>query len=58
MDYSEQRKFLRSSRIWGAALVLVLFAAVGVCIKAGKVSDPKLSLFITRRTIYIYRSIP
>jgi hypothetical protein len=42
MDYAEQRKFLRSSRIWGAALVLVLFAAVGVCIKAGKVSDPKL----------------
>jgi 2-polyprenyl-3-methyl-5-hydroxy-6-metoxy-1,4-benzoquinol methylase len=42
MDYTEQRKFLRSSRIWGAALVLVLFAAVAACIKAGKVSDPKL----------------
>lgn len=42
MDYTEQRKFLRSSRIWGATLVLVLFAAVGVCIEAGKVSDRKL----------------
>jgi 2-polyprenyl-3-methyl-5-hydroxy-6-metoxy-1,4-benzoquinol methylase len=42
MDYTEQRRFLRSSRIWGAALVLVLFAAVGACIKIGKVSDPKL----------------
>jgi len=42
MDYTEQRKFLRSSRIWGAALVLVLLAAVGVCIEAGRISDPKL----------------
>ncbi|HEV8492110.1 MAG TPA: hypothetical protein VGR76_07555, partial [Candidatus Angelobacter sp.] len=42
MDYTEQRKFLRSSRIWGAALVLLLFAAVAACIKAGKVSDSKL----------------
>jgi 2-polyprenyl-3-methyl-5-hydroxy-6-metoxy-1,4-benzoquinol methylase len=42
MDYTEQRKFLRSSRIRGAALVLVLSAAVGVCIEAGRVSDPKL----------------
>src|SRR6266853_3275141 len=42
MDYTEQRKFLRSSRIWGTALVLVLFAAVGACIRIGKISDPKL----------------
>ena len=42
MDYTEQRKFLRSSRIWGAALVLVLFAAVAACIQIGKISDPKL----------------
>jgi 2-polyprenyl-3-methyl-5-hydroxy-6-metoxy-1,4-benzoquinol methylase len=42
MDYTEQRKFLRSSRIWGAALVLVLFAAAAACIKAGNGSDPKL----------------
>ncbi len=42
MDYTEQRKFLRSSRVWGATLVLVLFAAVAACIQIGKVSDPKL----------------
>lgn len=42
MDYTEQRKFLRSSRIWAAALVLVLFAAVAACTKIGKISDPKL----------------
>src|SRR5215831_1148867 len=42
MDYIEQRKFLGSSRLWGAALVTVLLAVVGACIKAGKVSDPKL----------------
>ncbi len=42
MDYTEQRKFLRSSRAWGAALVLVLFAAVAACIQIGKISDPKL----------------
>ena len=42
MDYTEQRRFLRSSRIWGAALVLVLFAAVAACTKIGKISDPKL----------------
>ena len=58
MDYTEQRKFLRSSRIWGAALILVLFAAVGVCIKAGKVSDPKLlalyAAVTLALTIFIY----
>ena len=42
MDYAEQRKFLRSSRTWGAGLVLVLFAAVVACIQTGKISDPKL----------------
>ena len=42
MDYTEQRKFLRSSRIWGAALVLLLFAAVGACIEIGKISSSKL----------------
>lgn len=58
MDYTEQRKFLRSSRIWGAALVLVLFAAVGVCIKAGSVSDPKLlalyAAVTVAQAIFIY----
>src|SRR5689334_14650727 len=42
MDYTEQRKFLRSSRVWGAAMVLLLFAAVAACIRTGKISDPKL----------------
>src|SRR5579864_137621 len=42
MDYTEQRKFLRSSRIWGAALVLLLFAAVGACIQIGKISSSRL----------------
>jgi 2-polyprenyl-3-methyl-5-hydroxy-6-metoxy-1,4-benzoquinol methylase len=42
MDYAEQRRFLRFSRSWGTALVLVLFAAVAACIQIGKVSDPKL----------------
>ena len=42
MDYTEQRKFLRSSRMWGAGLVLVLSSAVGVCIQVGKISDSKL----------------
>ena len=38
MDYTEQRKFLRLSRICGAALVLALFAAVEACIVIGKIS--------------------
>ena len=38
MDYTEQQRFLRSSRIWGAALVLVLFAALEACILIGKIS--------------------
>ena len=38
MDYTEQRRFLRSSRICGAALVLSLFAAVEACILIGKIS--------------------
>ncbi|HET8889237.1 MAG TPA: methyltransferase domain-containing protein [Candidatus Angelobacter sp.] len=38
MDYTEQRKFLRSSRICGAALVLALFAAVEACVLLGKIS--------------------
>ena len=58
MDYTEQRKFLRSSRLWGAAMVLVLFAAVGVCIQAGKVSDSKLLALYSAVTlalaIFIY----
>ena len=42
MDYTEQRKFLRSSRIWGASLVLLLFGAVEACIQISKIYDPKL----------------
>lgn len=38
MDYTEQRKFLRFSRISGAALVVALFAAVEACILLGKIS--------------------
>jgi 2-polyprenyl-3-methyl-5-hydroxy-6-metoxy-1,4-benzoquinol methylase len=38
MDYTEQRRFLRSSRMWGTGLVLVLFAAVEACILIGKIS--------------------
>jgi 2-polyprenyl-3-methyl-5-hydroxy-6-metoxy-1,4-benzoquinol methylase len=38
MDYTEQRKFLRSSRIRGAALVLALFAAVEASILIRKIS--------------------
>jgi len=38
MEYTEQRKFLRSSRIWGVGLVLVLFATVEACILIGKIS--------------------
>jgi 2-polyprenyl-3-methyl-5-hydroxy-6-metoxy-1,4-benzoquinol methylase len=38
MDYTEQRKFLRSSRIWGAALVLLLIGGVEACILIGKIS--------------------
>jgi 2-polyprenyl-3-methyl-5-hydroxy-6-metoxy-1,4-benzoquinol methylase len=39
MQYTEQQKFLRFSRIWGMGLILVLFAAVGACITAGKPSS-------------------
>ena len=38
MDYTEQQKFLRSSRIWGMGLILVLFAAVEACVLIGKIS--------------------
>lgn len=38
MEYTEQRKFLRFSRIWGAVLVLALFAALEACILVGKIS--------------------
>jgi 2-polyprenyl-3-methyl-5-hydroxy-6-metoxy-1,4-benzoquinol methylase len=39
MQYTEQQKFLRSSRIWGMGLILVLFATVGACIKTGETSS-------------------
>ena len=38
MNYTEQREFLRSSRVWGTGLSLVLFAAVEACILIGKIS--------------------
>lgn len=38
MEYTEQREFLRSSRIWGMGLILVWFGTVLACIKAGKAS--------------------
>jgi len=68
MDYTEQRKFLRSSRAWGAALVLVLFVAVAACIQIGKISDPKwlalyaavtsaLAVFIYYTPDYLHLSV-
>jgi 2-polyprenyl-3-methyl-5-hydroxy-6-metoxy-1,4-benzoquinol methylase len=39
MEYTEQRQFLRSSRICGMGLILVLFAMFGACIKTGKISS-------------------
>jgi 2-polyprenyl-3-methyl-5-hydroxy-6-metoxy-1,4-benzoquinol methylase len=39
MQYSEQQKFLRSSRVWGMGLTLVLFGTVLACIKTGKTSS-------------------
>jgi 2-polyprenyl-3-methyl-5-hydroxy-6-metoxy-1,4-benzoquinol methylase len=39
MQYTEQEKFLRSSRIWGMGLILVLFGTVGACITAGETSS-------------------
>jgi 2-polyprenyl-3-methyl-5-hydroxy-6-metoxy-1,4-benzoquinol methylase len=39
MEYTEQQKFLRSSRVWGMGLILVLFGTVLVCIKTGKTSS-------------------
>ncbi len=38
MEYTEQQKFLRSSRVWGMSLVLVLLGAVLACVKTGKAS--------------------
>src|SRR6185503_4225950 len=38
MEYTEQQKFLRSGRVWGMGLVVVLFAAVEACILIGKIS--------------------
>src|SRR5579859_3198934 len=38
MQYTEQQKFLRSSRIWGMGLILLLFAAVEAYILIGKIS--------------------
>jgi 2-polyprenyl-3-methyl-5-hydroxy-6-metoxy-1,4-benzoquinol methylase len=46
MEYTEQQEFLRSSRVWGMGLVLVLFGAVLACIKTGKtVSFALLGLY-------------
>jgi 2-polyprenyl-3-methyl-5-hydroxy-6-metoxy-1,4-benzoquinol methylase len=42
MQYTEQRKFLRSSRVWGTGLVLVFFGAVVACIKTGTPSSSAL----------------
>jgi 2-polyprenyl-3-methyl-5-hydroxy-6-metoxy-1,4-benzoquinol methylase len=39
MEYTEQRKFLRSSRVCGMGLILVLFGTVLTCIKTGKTSS-------------------
>jgi 2-polyprenyl-3-methyl-5-hydroxy-6-metoxy-1,4-benzoquinol methylase len=38
MNYTEQQKFLRSSRVWGLGMVVLLFAAVEACILIGKIS--------------------
>jgi 2-polyprenyl-3-methyl-5-hydroxy-6-metoxy-1,4-benzoquinol methylase len=39
MEYTEQQKFLRYSRVWGMGLILVLFGTVLACIKTGKTSS-------------------
>ncbi len=39
MEYTEQQKFLRASRVWGMGLILVLFGTVLACIKTGKTSS-------------------
>src|SRR2546430_13712389 len=39
MEYTEQRKFLRSSRIWGMGLILIFLGMVGVCVSTGKESS-------------------
>jgi 2-polyprenyl-3-methyl-5-hydroxy-6-metoxy-1,4-benzoquinol methylase len=39
MEYTEQQKFLKSSRVWGVGLVLVLCGAFLACIKIGKTAN-------------------
>ena len=39
MEYTEQQKFLKSSRVCGMGLILVLFGMVLACIKTGKTSS-------------------
>jgi 2-polyprenyl-3-methyl-5-hydroxy-6-metoxy-1,4-benzoquinol methylase len=39
MQYTEQKEFLISSRVWGTGLILVLFGTVLACIKTGKTSS-------------------
>ena len=59
MDYTEQRRFLRSSRICGAALVLVLFAAVEACILLGKISGlAPLALYAAMTTRLTFTGSP
>ena len=58
MEYTEQRQFLRSSRAWGAGLVLLLFAAMGWCIKSGVASPTRLlaldAALVSALAVFIY----
>lgn len=42
MEYTEQRQFLRSSRVCGMGLILVLFGTVLICIRTGRTSNVAL----------------
>jgi len=42
MEYTEQQKFLRSSRVWGMGLILVLVGVLLACIKFGKAASVAL----------------
>jgi hypothetical protein len=35
MNYAEQQKYLKYSRVWGVALAVTLFALAGACLDAG-----------------------
>ena len=58
MEYTEQRQFLKSSRAWGTALVLMLFATMGWCIKIGVASPLRplvlYAALVSALAVFIY----